>query len=294
MWEPVSLPFTNDTAPTLPTADEIRACTNVLCERLASKVVAVNDSIIVKFGGGVHVQEGQTLIYLERHVPDVPAPRLYAMYHDAEQLFLVMERVPGKQLDKVWPLLTEPEKDSVVTKLCRIFESMRQAECPWSDFFGGVDGGPVHHHLLYSQRKGDRKFLGPFHGEAAFVAGLTNNFRALMERNHRPDFKVRHFEAHLGNVLGSFRSTLTHSDLHKTNILVAEVSNEGAERSFDVTLVDWEMAGWYPDFWEFFSISSNFDYVYWEEDWCWRAEQCLQVWPAKAAMLRMLDKDMRI
>ncbi|KJY01912.1 phosphotransferase enzyme family protein [Zymoseptoria brevis] len=294
MWEPVTLPFTNHTVPTLPTADEIRACTNVLCDRETSKVVAFSDSIIVKFGGGAYLREGQTLIYLEKHVPDVPAPRLYAMYYDAEQLFMVMERVPGKQLDTVWPLLTELEKDMVTIKLCAIFESMRQAECPWPQFFGGLDEGGVCHNLLYSQKEDDQEFLGPFHSEAAFVTALTDNFRALVERNDRPDFKVRHFEAHLGNVLGSFRPTLTHSDLHKTNILLEQISSEGGARSFNVALVDWEYAGWYPDFWEFFCASSMFDIVSWEEDWCWRTEQFLQVWPAKTAMMRMLDRDMRI
>lgn len=152
----------------------------------------------------------------------------------------------------------------------------------------------MHHYLFYSQKKGHRKHLGPFHGEATFVAGMTGNFRALVERNHRPDFRVRHYEAHVGEVLQSFRSTLTHSDLHKTNIMVAEVLSNNGKRSFDVMLVNWESAGWYPDFWEFFCASSSFDLVYWEEDWCWRTEQFLQLRPAKIAMMRMLDKDMRV
>ncbi|UJO22777.1 uncharacterized protein CLAFUR5_12175 [Fulvia fulva] len=296
MWEPVTLPFTSDAARSLPTADEIRSCTHILRERPAgtSKVVAVNHDIVVKFGSGVHVREGQTLVYLERFLPNVPAPRLHAMYRDSEDLFLLMERVPGKQLDTMWPSLNESDKDAITNKLCNIFEAMRQAECPWPDFFGGLDGSGVHHYLLYSQKKGDRKFLGPFYGEADFVTGLTNNLRALRERNHRPDFKARHYEAHLRNVLQGFRPTLTHSDLDKTNIMVAETSSGGEERDFEVMLVDWELAGWYPDFWEFFCTSSTFDYVYWEEDWCWRTEQFLQVWPAKTAMMRMLDKDMRI
>ena len=70
---------------------------------------------------------------------------------------------------------------------------MRTAECPWPDFFGGLDGGGVHHYLFYSQH-GDRKFLGPFSGESAFVAGLVGNYRALVDRNNHPDYKARFYE----------------------------------------------------------------------------------------------------
>jgi hypothetical protein len=70
MWKPVALPFNNTLPlPTLPTTDEIRACPDVLWERTAAKVVAINDETVVKFGGGVEAWEGQALVYLEQHVP---------------------------------------------------------------------------------------------------------------------------------------------------------------------------------------------------------------------------------
>jgi hypothetical protein len=296
MWEPVSLLFKNNSLPlpSLPTTDEIRACTNILWEGI-NKVVAVNDEIVAKFGTCVHASEGQALIYLERHVPKVSAPRLYAMYHDSNQLFLVMQRAPGVQLDSIWPTLTESEKDNIIAKLDQTFDVMREAKCPWSPtFFGGLDGGCVYHYLFYCQ-KGDKKFLGPFYGEAAFVAGLVQNFRALIERNGRPDYKVRFYETYLPRVLQGHRPTLTHADVQQKNIMVSENSsqrNKLEDRSFDITLVDWAYAGWYPDFWEFFCASSPFIFSYWGEDWCWRAQQFLHVYPAEMAMMRMIDKDL--
>ncbi|GES64845.1 phosphotransferase enzyme family protein [Aspergillus terreus] len=102
MWKAVAIPFQNSQPlPRLPTTDEIRACTNILWETSSSKIVAVNDDIVVKYGGGVDVWEGQALVYLERHVPGVPAPRLYAMYYDSKKVFLVMQCVPGVQLDSI-------------------------------------------------------------------------------------------------------------------------------------------------------------------------------------------------
>ena len=51
MWEPVAVPFQNsEPLPILPTTDEIRACTEVLWETMSSKIVAVNDDTVVKYG----------------------------------------------------------------------------------------------------------------------------------------------------------------------------------------------------------------------------------------------------
>ncbi|PLB48828.1 phosphotransferase enzyme family protein [Aspergillus steynii IBT 23096] len=294
MWEPVDLPFqSSQPLPTLPTTDEIRACTDVLWETQASKIVMLNDDVVVKYGRCVDVWEGQALVYLERHVPEVPAPRLYAMYHDSKQLFLIMQRVPGVPLNSIWPSLAESEKDDIIAKLKRAFDAMRQAECPWPDFFGGLDGGGVYHYLFYSQH-GDRKFLGPFSGEPAFVAGLVGNYRALVERNNHPDYKARFYEKYVARVLQGHRPTLTHGDVQQKNIMVAENPsrpNDQGGRSFDVALVDWENSGWFPDFWEFFCASDPFKFQ-WDEDWSWRVQDFVEVWPAETAIMQLIDKDL--
>lgn len=290
----MAVPFQNfQPLPNLPTTDEIRACTNVLWETMASKIVAPNDDIVVKYGGCINIWEGQALVYLERHVPAVPAPRLYAMYSDSEQVFLIMQRAPGVQLNSIWPSLAGSEKDDITAKLQLIFDAMRKAECPWPDFFGGLDGGGLSHYLFYSQH-GDEKFLGPFSGESAFVAGLVGNYRALVERNHRPDYKALFYEKYLARVLQGHRPTLTHGDVQQRNIMVAEntsrPNNQGG-RSFDIMLVDLENSGWFPDFWEFFCASYPLIFQ-WDEDWSWRVQEFVQVWPAEMAIMQLIDKDL--
>ncbi|EZF76103.1 hypothetical protein H105_02485 [Trichophyton soudanense CBS 452.61] len=248
------------------------------------KVVAVNDAVVVKFGRMAGSSEGQALIYLERYAPEIPAPRLYTMFKESNELFLIMQRVPGIPLDKIWPSLTESEKNDISTKLRQIFDSMRQVKCPWPGFFGDLGGGGVQDHLFYSPDTANR-YLGPFYGEAAFIAGFIGNHRV-----------VRFYETYLPRVLQGHRPTLTHGDVQRKNILVAEnpnrINDQGG-RSFDIALVDWTNAGWYPDFWEFFRAASPMGFEYGEDDWFWRAQEFLQVWPAKLAIMRMIDKDHR-
>lgn len=296
MWEAVALPFRSTTNLSLPTTEQIRACTNVLSERYSLKVVQYSKDIVVKFGGALDPAEGQTLIYLERHASEVPAPRLYAMYYEDDELFLVMQRAAGSPLDKLWPSLSELEKQTIVAKLKTIAATMRKVECPWPNFYGGVDGGALRHHLFFSLA-GDMEFLGPFDGEAALVTGLTNNYRALMQRNDRSDLKVRFYEQNLATVLRGHRAVLTHGDFQKMNIMVepkAGNSPDEVTRDFAITLIDWEDAGWYPEFWEFFTASSMFDIASWEDDWCQYAQEIMPVMLGELAVMRMLDKDMGI
>ncbi|RDW90431.1 uncharacterized protein DSM5745_02206 [Aspergillus mulundensis] len=303
-WEPVSVPYKSDTLPLppLPTTEEILNCPNVLWDR-SSKVVAINDEIVVKFGG-TKTWEGQALIYLERHVPEVSAPRLYAMYKEwdeeyhCDQVFMIMQRAPGVQLDTIWDSLTESEKDDIVSKLKQNFDIMREVQCPFSseagDFFGSLDGGAPPHYLFFSQ-KGDKILLGPYHGEEAFIKGLVDNFRAFTKRNRRPDYKVRYYEKYLAQVLKGHRPRLTHGDVQRKNIMVNEIpsrKNDKGERSFDVVLVDWVNSGWFPEYWDFFCASAPLIFEYWEEDWCWRVQEFLQVFPAELGIMRMLDKDL--
>ncbi|OGM39318.1 hypothetical protein ABOM_012027 [Aspergillus bombycis] len=273
MWKPVGVPFQNSQPlPILPTTDEIRACTNALWETEASKIVEVNDDIVVKYGGCINVSEGQALVYLERHAPEVPAPRLYAMYYDSEELFLIMQRVPGVQLKSIWPSLAPSEKDDPYRKT----------------------PSNIRHNAKGRVQHGDDRFLGPFSGEPAFVAGLVGNYRALVERNKRPDYKARFYEKYIPRVLQGHRPTLTHGDVQQKNIMVVENTsrqNDQGGRSFDVVLVDWENSGWFPDFWEYFCASwpLTFD---WDEDWSWRLQEVVQVWPAEMAIMQLIDRDL--
>lgn len=168
------------------------------------------------------------------------------MYYDCMQLFLVMERAPGVRLDTIWTSLTDTEKEAITAGLCRIFDIMKRAECPSPNFYGGLDGGSLRHYLFHKYA-GEGVYLGPFHSEAAVVAGLVGNFRLLVEDNNRPDYKVRFYEKHLGSVLRNHHPTLTHGDFQRQNIMVAKVpseSGETTEPSFQITLVDRERAGW--------------------------------------------------
>ena len=67
--------------------------------------------------------------------------------------------------------------------------------------------------------------------------------------------------------------------------------NDQGGRSFDVVLVDWENAGWFPEYWEFFCASDRFIFQ-WDEDWSWRVQEFVHVLPAELAVMQLIDKDL--
>ncbi|KAJ5715454.1 phosphotransferase enzyme family protein [Penicillium malachiteum] len=178
------------------------------------------------------------------------------MYQEGHEIFLIIYRVPGVQLDSIWSSLEPSEKDDIITNLNEICEKMRKVECPVPNFYGSLDGGGLHT-FLFRNNNDHRNYLGPFFCKSEFVAGLVGNYRALTNRNDLPNYKARFYEKYMFRVLEGHRSVLTHGDLQQKNIMVVENKSSNCEgrRSFDVVLVDWESAGWYPDYWEFFIAS---------------------------------------
>ncbi len=78
---------------------------------------------------------------------------------------------------------------------------------------------------------------------------------------------------------------LTHCDLIRQNILVQEqTDNDGnGQRRFQFTgIVDWELSGWFPKYWEY---AAYFVDGLWEDDWEDRFESIINPYPLEAAML---------
>ncbi|KAL2799240.1 hypothetical protein BJX66DRAFT_293413 [Aspergillus keveii] len=273
VWDPVALPYMSESlrSSPLPTTEEIRACTNILFE-LWYKIVAINDQIVVKYYPCNRTYEGQVLLFLERHVPNIPVPRIYSMYRDPEtrETLLIMQRIPGESLETVWPSLTESEKDGIVGKLRETFENLHAVPCSKPDYYGGLDAGYLRHEFfLHNEDPDGPSGLGPFYGEESFVAGMTDSYRARMTKNGQPTHKALFYETYLPRVIKGHRPTLTHCNLKKQHIMVVEKKeqrNEKGERSLDVVLLNWGFAGWYPEFFEFLSAAELFFLVAWEDD----------------------------
>lgn len=142
----VSLPYyraRRDIPADLPTQQDIETSPNHLpCHRDTrfDRVVVVKQTFVVKYGTHVCENEGNALLFIEEQLR-IPAPRLYAMYREGRTLYLVMEFVPGENLQQIWPELEEDNKVALAQQLRAIWDQMRALPSP--GYFGSVSGGPL-------------------------------------------------------------------------------------------------------------------------------------------------------
>lgn len=253
------------------------------------RVVAVEPHFIVKYGRGVNEIEGQVLLFLEHHLKArskarSKVPKLYAMYRIAStgHVCLIMQRMPGESLDQLWSTLDEFEKSDICAELKELFTSIRDIPAP--PLYGSIDKGRFHHHLFYSP-DGDPEICGPFDSENQFNAALVKRLRSAWVRMERHSFKSDFYERNLGRTLAGHRPIFSHSDLQRKNVIVHRDKSQGLR----VSLIDWEEAGWFPAYWEYFTALQG---VQWEDDWSQRIEEILEPWLSEAAVMKMVYQDL--
>jgi aminoglycoside phosphotransferase (APT) family kinase protein len=251
--------------------------------------VVVGPHYVVKYGAGVEQIEGETLLFIEQNLR-IPAPRLYAMYQDAKGwLYIVMDLIQGETLENLWPNLSEDDKTLITYKLKTMMAQIRSLPSP--GFYGSVSKGPVPYFLLWTNPY-DRSISGPFENEHDFNMGFVEKLRMIWKDNNRHSYKADYYEKNLPAVLHSHQPVFTHADIQRKNVLVREITANGhiqQRKEFEVVLVDWEEAGWYPSYWEFATKLVAFQ---WDDGWPKQFEKIVDPWPAEAAILRMMYQDL--
>jgi hypothetical protein len=176
----------------------------------------------------------------------IPVPELYSCYKDdiTGHVQIVTEYVEGEKLEKMWPIYTDSEKESVVTQLREYFCELRQVK---GTFIGCADNTPCEN-PLFDDELG---VYGPYKNEHEFNRGMIT---ALKRAQEGPwvDLVCNMIKEHLtGNLI-----VLTHSDFAPKNILVKDVKA--------VAILDWEVSGYYPAYWEYVKVLRRPD---WESQW---------------------------
>jgi aminoglycoside phosphotransferase (APT) family kinase protein len=144
------------------------------------------------------------------------------------QIEIHMSFILGQTLDSIWPTLSPPEKRAICHQLRHILNTMRQATWP-ATTIGSCNGGRVLDARLYGIKIG-----GPFTNE-------TDLNKFIMDIPDETPQPMR--DALLKHQRTDHRIVLAHGDLHQDNILVKDGKITG--------LIDWEQAGWYPEYWDY-------------------------------------------
>ena len=220
-------------------------------ERGGVSVVKFSKDAVVKIVPNFEdYTEYTTLQYLRRHAPDIPVPTPLGVLMAAKTAYIFMSYVPGPTLDSVWSQLSNQQKVSIANELNGILLKLRDLKMPEGALLGGVGGEgckDTRRHTRISQKPiksvadfEDFIFSNPTFGSSVYI-GLIRS----MSQSHTP------------------KICFTHADLRPANIVV-EADQQG---NYSISsILDWEMAGFYPDYWESVKATNTLS-PQGEDDW---------------------------
>jgi Phosphotransferase enzyme family len=295
------IPFYADPASrpaALPTEAEIKSSQHIISEYGGRKIVRVGQHYVVKYGVILEEIEGQNMIFV-RGKTKIPVPKVYAIFTSADRkvIYIIMEYIQGSTLLSAWPAMSNPQKDIVVRKLRSYLEELRRIPSP------GYYGSLGRRHLLDSMfwtGKGahrDPAINGPFDTESALNEALARKSMMNASDNGRHGYKADFYRRSLPSIFRGHQPVFTHGDFQRKNIIVRRVvraapsasnkAHKGTDsvEDYEVTLVDWEKAGWYPTYWEYCSATWSFR---WDDDWPNRVEHILQPYRIEFPWMQML------
>ncbi|KAJ3476768.1 hypothetical protein NLI96_g10932 [Meripilus lineatus] len=168
----------------------------------------------------------------------IPAPRALtygAVDYPGTVPSVLMTKVPGQHIGR-YPT-DQIDFEVVKDDLTKILALMRSFASPWGDAICGVDGGHIAGHYI------PKSPLPPGDNETGFYQNLR-----VAARFDRAHLSKRKMEAIAGAEelfkLPPHAIVFTHGDMQWHNIMIMPDSHISA-------IVDWEAAGWLPDYWEF-------------------------------------------
>ena len=165
-------------------------------------------------------------IRLLRAQTTIPVPRVLFILPWGEWRYVVMIKVPGADLEKIWFDATDAEKSHYAQQLAGFVRQLRRLRAPFGSAVCSADG-----RKLWDPRIELYWAVGPFENE--------NNFNQatilLLPRPHPPPHYLGHNIPH--------RVSFSHGDFAPRNIMV--------ESGRVTAVIDWETAGWYPAHWEY-------------------------------------------
>lgn len=243
---------------------------------LSTMVLRVTADIVVKLSlGADDTDEYSALEYLQQHLPGFPFPKPHGLIKLSHYYLMFMTYIPGSDLEKAWPQLDVVQKSSISSQLNTLFLELRSLPHPENKQLGGLQGQGCK-----DGRRGVRVSSKPIMN--------VNDFEDFVLRSGFPN-TTQLYRSFLQGVCPPmpYKPVFTHGDVRPANIMVDKA--ESGEWKV-VGIVDWERAGFYPEYWESVEMTNNLTH---SERWDWYAHfpDCLHPknYPARWFLDRVWD-----
>jgi aminoglycoside phosphotransferase len=196
------------------------------------RTIRIGPNTFLKVGRHVDIAEAHAMRYVAQNT-SIPIPRVQAAWCSEECTFIVMDYVRGYELEYAWHDMSPKTKRRVIDQLKDYMRQLRALRPPVEGRVASFLNGP----LRDCSRIGLQRF-GPFQSHDDFHRFIRVELQ----------FDVMERLDHCQNIVTSHRqkydTKFTHGDFAPRNILVKKDGTITA-------IVDWDSAGWYPEYWEY-------------------------------------------
>lgn len=230
-----------------------------------NKIIQIEDDVILKKGSSVWPNEEAAINLVQAHAQDVPVPTVYhsIFNRNAEGIvgtgMLYMDFISGESLESAWPRLNPGDRERICRDTWALLDKLRLI--PRFPRQAGKDEDQLDGDLtplFYCNADGtsniDHPLLGdvnrpcpPLHDDEALRARIWERYVEHNGLSYPDGQSVREL------LPRSDVSVFTHGDVHPGNIMVNEEKGDdgGIGQVKIVALIDFESAGFFPDYWEY-------------------------------------------
>ena len=210
---------------------------------------------VLKWTDMTRASEAANIEYIARHTT-IPVPRVQDVFIIDKRTYIVMEYIEGCELTKTtMTLLPAEQLKDIFEELKRYVAQMRALNPPHPGRVEAADGRGVFDPRLRGTNRGltsSCDSIQTFHTRLGHDLALSSDtyYREACKKAWPQLQAIRNRQ---------YCTKFTHANIAPTNILV----NNGRIAA----IVDWETAGWYPEYWEYayWAVSNEFSPPRWME-----------------------------
>ena len=246
----------------------------------------------------------------------------------SQRTFIVMQNVEGNTLAKEWSSMNVQQKKCVTGRLAGYMRQLRKIPTPGyygclgkshlreGIFWTGEGENRV------------RSICGPFTTESEVNNAMIEKYQHIAQGNKRLDHKGEFYRRSMPRIFRDHPPVFTHADLQRKNVIVQKMPRTQPtiapkeevfgmweriiklarcsfvrvgrcqeqsmlasldDDDYKVTLIDWELAGWYPSYWEYCGATAAFS---WEDDWDQWIEQIIEPYYAEYPWMQMIRSEL--
>lgn len=210
--------------------------------KLTANVSRLTHGTVLKRGPPWQLRlEAEATQYVAEHT-SIPVPAIYDFWTGSDGVGnLVMEYKEGEVLQRKWRFLSGEQKQHVLHVVKGYVAQLRAIQQPSPS--GWI--GSVFRKAFFDFGISGARTCGPFRDECEYNDWRISTFSEWGDNVVTAE-RLKELRAQMPD---DHRITFTHGDIARYNLLV-RVDEPGKDDIVVTALLDWEQAGWRPEYWE--------------------------------------------